>query len=95
MKCIYPTTALAAWALGIGLLLAGCNSNKSESSEAQNNLMKDSAQASNDDFQWQSEQFADLRILRYQVPGWEKLPLRQKKLAYYLTQAGLEGRDIY
>lgn len=46
------------------------------------------------DFQWQTEQFADLRILRYQVPGWERLSLQQKKLAYYLTQAGLEGRDI-
>lgn len=48
----------------------------------------------NSDFQWQTEQFADLRILRYQVPGWEKLSLQQKKLAYYLCQAGLEGRDI-
>ncbi len=46
------------------------------------------------DFQWQTEQFADLRILRYQIPGWEKLSLQQKKLAYYLTQAGMEGRDI-
>lgn len=46
------------------------------------------------EFQWQTEQFADLRILRYQIPGWEKLSLQQKELAYYLTQAGLEGRDI-
>jgi len=46
------------------------------------------------DFQWQTEQFADLRILRYQVPGWDKLSLRQKKLAYFLNQAGLSGRDI-
>ena len=46
------------------------------------------------EFQWQTEQFADLRILRYQIPGWEKLSLQQKKLAYYLCQAGMEGRDI-
>jgi dipeptidyl-peptidase-3 len=46
------------------------------------------------EFKWQTEQFKDIRILRYQVPGWEKLDLRQKKLAYYLTQAGLAGRDI-
>lgn len=45
-------------------------------------------------FLWQTEQFADIRILRYQVPGWDKLSLQQKKLAYYLTQAGLAGRDI-
>lgn len=46
------------------------------------------------DWKWQTEQFKDIRILRYQIPGWEKLDLRQKKLAYYLTQAGLAGRDI-
>jgi dipeptidyl-peptidase-3 len=46
------------------------------------------------DFQWQTEQFADLRILRYQIPGWDKLSLQQKKLAYYLNMAGLAGRDI-
>jgi len=45
-------------------------------------------------FEWQTEQFADLRILRYQIPGWNQLSLDQKKLVYYLTQAGLEGRDI-
>lgn len=45
---------------------------------------------------WDStvEQFADLRVLRYQIPGWEQLTLKEQKLAYYLTQAGLEGRDI-
>jgi len=45
-------------------------------------------------FQWQVDQFEDLRILRYQVPGWEGIPLQQKKLAYYLTMSGLAGRDI-
>ena len=45
-------------------------------------------------FVWQTEQFADVQILRYQVPGWDQLSLRQKQLAYYLTQAGLAGRDI-
>ena len=46
------------------------------------------------DFQWQTEQFADLKIIRYQIPGWEKLTAKQRILAYYLTQAGYEGRDI-
>ncbi len=45
-------------------------------------------------FQWEVEQFADVRILRYQVPGFEKLSLQQKTLVYYLAQAGLSGRDI-
>ncbi|MGB5430470.1 dipeptidyl-peptidase 3 family protein, partial [Eudoraea sp.] len=40
------------------------------------------------------DQFADLRVLRYQVPGFEELTLKEKKLVYYLTQAGLAGRDI-
>lgn len=47
-----------------------------------------------DTFQWEVDQFADVRVLRYQVPGWEQLSLQQKKLAYYLTMAGLSGRDI-
>ncbi|NND09312.1 MAG: dihydrofolate reductase [Saprospiraceae bacterium] len=45
-------------------------------------------------FQWQVDQFADLRILRYQIPDFEELSLQQKKLVYFLTQAGLSGRDI-
>jgi dipeptidyl-peptidase-3 len=45
-------------------------------------------------FTWKTEQFADLKIIRYQVPGWDSLTLRQKKLVYYLTQAGLAGRDM-
>lgn len=47
-----------------------------------------------DDFDYYVEQFADLRILRYQVPGFDSLSLNQKKLLYYLSQAALCGRDI-
>lgn len=47
-----------------------------------------------DSFDYQVEQFADLQILRYRVPGFEELSLRQKQLIYYLSQAALEGRDI-
>jgi len=47
-----------------------------------------------DDFSFFSEQFADVKILRYQVPGFDELNINQKKLVYYLTQAGLAGRDI-
>ncbi len=45
-------------------------------------------------FQWEVDQFEDLRILRYRIPGWDMIPLQQKKLAYYLTMSGLAGRDI-
>ncbi len=47
-----------------------------------------------DSFVWQTEQFADLGILRYTIPGFEKLTAKQKALVYYLTQAGYCGRDI-
>lgn len=45
-------------------------------------------------FVWQTEQFADLKLIRYQVPGWEQLTEDQKKLTFCLTQAGLSGRDM-
>ena len=45
-------------------------------------------------FEYNVEQFADVKILRYQIPGWENLTLKEQKLVYYLTQAGLSGRDI-
>jgi dipeptidyl-peptidase-3 len=44
--------------------------------------------------QVQVDQFADLGILRYSVPGWDKLTLNQKLLVYYLSQAGYSGRDM-
>ncbi len=47
-----------------------------------------------DTFQWKTEQFADIKILRYQIPEFEKLSLNQKILLYYLSQAALSGRDI-
>lgn len=54
---------------------------------------KDSAD-SNTNFKFLVEQFADLKIMRYQVPGFEELTLQQKELVYYLSQAAISGRDI-
>ncbi len=45
-------------------------------------------------FKWQVDQFADLRIIRYQIPGFEELTPKQKELVYYLSEAALCGRDI-
>lgn len=45
-------------------------------------------------FDYTVEKFADLQILRYRVPGFEDLSLKQKELVYYLTEAALQGRDI-
>ena len=47
-----------------------------------------------DSFDYQVEQFADIKVLRYQIPGWENLTLKEQKLVYYLSQAGTSGRDI-
>ena len=46
------------------------------------------------EFKYLLEQFADLKIMRYQVPGFDELSLQQKKLVYYLSEAALCGRDI-
>ena len=48
-----------------------------------------------DDFKYQAEKFADIAILRYKVPGFEELNLKQKELVYYLYEAALAGRDIF
>ena len=47
-----------------------------------------------ENFPFMVEQFSDLKVLRYQIPGWDNLTLKEQKLVYYLTQAGLSGRDI-
>lgn len=48
-----------------------------------------------EDFKVVAEQFADIEVLRYQAPEFDQLTLPQKKLAYFLTEAGLAGRDIF
>ena len=66
-------------------LLAACTNKKSETAE---NIGKDST------FEYKVDRFADIEILRYEVPGFESLSLQQKELIYYLSQAAVEGRDI-
>ncbi|QNL22868.1 dihydrofolate reductase [Hyphobacterium sp. CCMP332] len=46
-------------------------------------------------FEYKADRFADIQILRYKVPGFDQLTLKQKKLVYYLSQAALSGRDIF
>ena len=48
-----------------------------------------------DDFKYQTEQFADLGILRFKVEGFEELSPKQKEMLYYLYEAALAGRDIF
>jgi dipeptidyl-peptidase-3 len=45
-------------------------------------------------FKYTADRFADLRVIRYRVPGFEELSLKEKELLYYLYEAALSGRDI-
>ena len=72
-------TLLFVLALTLVILAAGCR--KAEPPAAP-------------EFAWQVDKFADLRILRYQVPGFEALTPAQKELVYCLSEAALWGRDI-
>lgn len=47
-----------------------------------------------ENFRYTIDRFADLKVMRFRVPGWESLPLRQKELLYCLSQAANFGRDI-
>ena len=46
------------------------------------------------EFHYLLDEFADLKVMRYRVPGWEDLTLQQKEYAYYLAEAAKYGRDI-
>ena len=46
------------------------------------------------DFKYLIDEFADLKIMRYQVPGWDGLTLQQKEYVYHLAEAAKYGRDI-
>ena len=50
--------------------------------------------AKNEDFKYLVDEFADLKIMRYQVPGWNELSLQQKEYVYHLAEAAKYGRDI-
>ena len=50
--------------------------------------------AENKDFKFLIDEFADLKIMRYQVPGWDELSLQQKEYVYHLAEAAKYGRDI-
>lgn len=63
-------------------------------SQAQINPRSDEKSKNQTSFDYVVEQFADIKVLRYQIPGWENLTLKEQKLVYYLTQAGTSGRDI-
>ena len=70
----------------LSIILFSCRQNK----ENQNVM-----EMNKDNFKYQAEQFADLGILRYKVPGFNELSLKEKEFVYYLYEAALSGRDIF
>jgi dipeptidyl-peptidase-3 len=78
--------------LAAGVLLS-CGQNESETKTEKESIVQ-TEQEENEEFDYEVDRFADTRILRYKINGFDELALEQKKLAYYLTQAGLSGRDI-
>lgn len=79
---------------GTCILLNACKSNQNDFNTDDAIAIKDSIQKPEDEFQYIADQFADLRVLRYNVPGFEQLTPKQKELLYYLYEAALSGRDI-
>jgi dipeptidyl-peptidase-3 len=74
--------------LAMGILAAGLFS------ACNNSTTKESGQTTESTFKVSADRFADLEVLRYEVPGFNELSAQQKELAYYLTEAALCGRDI-
>lgn len=75
-----------------GVAMAFATSCSSPKTEEGNMETKDTTAAV--EFQYQTEQFADIKIIRYQIPGFDQLTSSQKELVYYLYQVSLSGRDI-
>ncbi|WP_074408774.1 dipeptidyl-peptidase 3 family protein [Aquimarina megaterium] len=78
--------------IAITSLMIACK--KDPSVKDQIDQQEQKQEVTEEKFDYVVEQFADLKILRYQIPGWDNLTLKEQKLVYYLTKAGLSGRDI-
>jgi dipeptidyl-peptidase-3 len=85
MKKIITLSSLA-------LVLNACLSDKNELADT--GVKQDTVAKTEEQFNYVAEQFADLRVLRYQVKGFESLSVQNKTLLYYLYEAALCGRDI-
>lgn len=89
MKIIKTIPLIAA------IALVSCKSGDNELSVIAAQKKSDSVKTEQpEEFHYVSEQFADLRVLRYKIDDFDKLSLQQKELLYYLYEAALCGRDI-
>jgi dipeptidyl-peptidase III len=85
-------------AISLSGIITSCNNSNTTTSTKTSNTdstKRDTTAASYDpNFKVEAEAFADLQLLRYEVPGFSQLTLQQKELSYYLYEAALCGRDI-
>lgn len=79
MKLLVKMIAYA----GMAAVLVSCADNAADNRET-----------AYEGFRYLVDEFADLKIMRYQVPGWDELSLRQKEYVYHLAEAAKYGRDI-
>ncbi len=79
--------------MSVQLLTTGCKSG-GNTSETKTDSTASVPDGYDSTFKVEAQSFGDLQVLRYQVPGFNGLSLQQKKLAYYLYEAALSGRDI-
>jgi dipeptidyl-peptidase-3 len=80
-KTLFMKKLVLLTTIAMSLVLTACNQGPKKETPQQ-------------DFRFLLEQFADLKIMRYQVPGFDELTTKQKELVYYLSQAAIAGRDI-
>ncbi|MDN6280172.1 MAG: dipeptidyl peptidase 3 [Psychroflexus sp.] len=88
MKLKYIPIAL----LGL-MTFVSCDENGKEKVKDEQKTEQTEAKEGSE-FHYNVDEFADIKILNYQIPGWDHLSLKEQKLVYYLTQAGSAGRDI-
>ncbi len=89
---VHHLKLIALSALLLGLL--GCQKPSDKASSKQPSQTREKINPANTEFDWVVDTFADLRVLRYKINGWDHLSLQQKKYVYFLTEAGYMGRDI-
>ncbi len=77
-----------------GIFCISCSGNNNKEAKLTDTVARPQGARYDTSFKVEAEAFADLQILRYQVPGFTELSLAQKQLAYYLYEAALSGRDI-
>jgi len=70
---------LLVYTLGLSAMLTGCDGGR---------------KTAEDGFRYTVDEFADIKIMRYRIPGWDSLTFRQKSLLYHLGEAAKYGRDI-